>query len=251
MRRLPSGFDAPAVRRLAAGSVAVPLVSIRETSAASSATPTGPSTTRWLYWEARHEAAGREASRVQGRICSPGNLWLISAAETDVRQWTQTEPQAYLLATLAVASPDRSWCVSMFPAWLNEEALGTPTCRTRVDPNLSAPARRYLEHCRLDCRGPLPPRASGAARALTTGNRMRALCGWSGRGFRCRTGPNCQPAPAQRENDVAAKASRGFRDPGRLGCSRAGTSRVTGSRDVRFPVSPQASFGLRSAAKLP
>jgi len=98
---------------------------------------------RWLYWEVDGGLLDRPRPEYQPHVFE-GNLWL--SAVPRLRQ-NATEPQSTF--TSHVASLHLiEWGVSMVPAWLSEETLGTDPSNSRR-PNLSATARRYLERLGL------------------------------------------------------------------------------------------------------
>ena len=101
-----------------------------------------PFDTRWLYWEADTKLLDEKRAEYMPHV-SEGNLWLsvVPRLRTEA-----TEPQTAVTTHLASLHLIE-WSASMFPAWLNENALGTGGEGARR-PNLSPAARRYLE--RLD-----------------------------------------------------------------------------------------------------
>ncbi|MCY3959817.1 MAG: N-6 DNA methylase [Chloroflexi bacterium] len=102
-----------------------------------------PFDVRWLYWETEHGLLDRPRPEYRPHVFQ-GNLWL--SAVPRLRQ-DATEPQATFTPNLASLHLIE-WGVSMFPVWLREETLGADPLKSRR-PNLSAAARRYLEHCDL------------------------------------------------------------------------------------------------------
>ena len=102
-----------------------------------------PFDTRWLYWEADSGLLDRPRAEYVPHVFD-GNLWLSSVPRL---RRDETEPQTVFtphLASLHVIE----WSASMVPAWLSEESLGNDPANSRR-PNLSAAARRYLEHLGL------------------------------------------------------------------------------------------------------
>ena len=102
-----------------------------------------PFDTRWLYWEAETGLLDRPRPEYQPHIFA-GNLWLSSVPRL---RKDETEPQTALTPHLASLHLIE-WSASMVPAWLGEETMGTDPTKSRR-PNLSAAARRYLEHLNL------------------------------------------------------------------------------------------------------
>ena len=102
-----------------------------------------PLDARWLYWEAESGLLDRPRPEYRPHVFK-GNFWL--SAVPRLRQ-DSTEPQAAMTPNMASLHLIE-WGVSMIPAWLSEESLGTATSSARR-PNLSPAARRYLENLDL------------------------------------------------------------------------------------------------------
>ncbi len=102
-----------------------------------------PFDTRWLYWEADSGLLDRPRSEYVPHVFD-GNLWLSSVPRL---RRDETEPQTVFTPHLASLHLIE-WSASMVSAWLSEESLGNDPANSRR-PNLSAAARRYLEHLGL------------------------------------------------------------------------------------------------------
>ncbi len=97
-----------------------------------------PFDSHWLYWESGHGLLGRPVPEYEPHVFA-GNAWLVSQQKPR-RAWS---PPQVISNLGCLDLMDRG--ASMVPAWLREETLGTDPPHSRR-PNLSAPARRYLEH---------------------------------------------------------------------------------------------------------
>lgn len=114
------------------------LVVVR-TRAASCGTRTAPFDTRWLYWEAETKLLDERRAEYRPHVFE-GNLWLSSSRR--IRKG-ESEPQTAF--THSVASYHLIERVSnWFPAWLQQDSVGTGGSGTRSVPNLTLAARRYL-----------------------------------------------------------------------------------------------------------
>ena len=100
-----------------------------------------PFDTHWLYWESGHGLLGRPVPECEPHVFA-GNMWLVSQQKPR-REWS---PPQVISNMGCLDLMDRS--ASMLPAWLSEETIGTDPSKSRR-PNLSATARRYLEHLNL------------------------------------------------------------------------------------------------------
>ena len=102
-----------------------------------------PFDTRWLYWERDTKLLDEKRAEYLPHVFG-GNVWLSSVPRL---RKGETEPQTAFtphLASLHVIE----WGASMVPAWLSEETMGPDQSKSRR-PNLSATARRYIEHLNL------------------------------------------------------------------------------------------------------
>lgn len=102
-----------------------------------------PFDTRWLYWERDTKLLDEKRAEYVPHVFG-GNVWLSSVPRL---RKDEAEPQTAFtphLASLHVIE----WSASMVPAWLSEETMGTDPSNSRR-PNLTAAARRYLEHLNL------------------------------------------------------------------------------------------------------
>ena len=97
-----------------------------------------PFDNRWLYWEAETKLL-REKSPRYPRQVFEGNLWLVSQQKPR-REWS---PPQVISHIGCIDLMDRS--ATCIPAWLRDDGLGN-VGSTQRRPNLSAAARRYLEH---------------------------------------------------------------------------------------------------------
>ena len=99
-----------------------------------------PFDTRWLYWEAETKLLDERRADYRPHVFE-GNLWLSSSHR--IRKGA-SEPQAAF--THSVASYHLIERVSnWFPAWLRKDSVQTDGSGTRLVPNLTPAAKRYLE----------------------------------------------------------------------------------------------------------
>ncbi len=97
-----------------------------------------PFDTRWLYWEADGGLLDRPRADYHPHVFD-GNLWI----EAREREAKEDFSRGTLLRHLA--DNFGNGLSSFFPVWLCDDGLGTAGS-TQRRPNLSAAARRYLEH---------------------------------------------------------------------------------------------------------
>ena len=97
-----------------------------------------PFDTRWLYWEADGGLLDRPRADYHPHVFD-GNLWI----EAREREAKEDFSRGTLLRHLA--DNFGNGLSSFFPVWLRDDGLGTAGS-TQRRPNLSAAARRYLEH---------------------------------------------------------------------------------------------------------
>ena len=105
----------------------------------SSATPTVPSTTRWLYWEGETKLLDEKRADYKPHVFE-GNLWLSAAQHL---RKGEAEPQACFIRHLGSLHLIERTALHLFPAWLAVmSSEGAPTGRRRA--NLSPEAEAYL-----------------------------------------------------------------------------------------------------------
>ena len=100
-----------------------------------------PFDTRWLYWEAETKLLDEKRADYRPHVFER-NLWLCSAQH--LRKGAN-EPQAWFtrhIASYHLIERGALW----FPAWLQDDSLGTDNDETPRRPNLSPAAQRYLEN---------------------------------------------------------------------------------------------------------
>ena len=180
---------------------------------------------RWLYWEPDGGLLDRPRPDYEPHVFK-GNLWLTAAQH--LRQGA-TQPQAVLAEHLGSHHLIERGS-NLFSAWLREDTLGTATSDGRR-PNLSPVARRYLERVNLTVEDlfhhALAVLHSPAYREVNAGAlRMEwpriPMPHWA----------ELTALTGAEENDVAAKADRGCRNPGRLSRSWTEVGRIAQSRDA-------------------
>ena len=104
-----------------------------------------PFDTRWLYWEAETKLLDEKRADYRPHVFER-NLWLCSAQH--LRKGAN-EPQAWFtrhIASYHLIERGALW----FPAWLQDDSLGTDNDETPRRPNLSPDAHRYLENLDAD-----------------------------------------------------------------------------------------------------
>ena len=100
---------------------------------------------RWLYWEAETKLLDEKRADYRPHVFER-NLWLCSAQH--LRKGAN-EPQAWFtrhIASYHLIERGALW----FPAWLQDDSLGTDNDETPRRPNLSPDAHRYLENLDAD-----------------------------------------------------------------------------------------------------
>ena len=97
-----------------------------------------PFDTRWLYWEAETKLLDEKRADYKPHVFEE-NLWLVSQQKPR-REWS---PPQVISHIGCIDLMDRS--ATCIPAWLRDDGLGN-VGSTQRRPNLSAAARRYLEH---------------------------------------------------------------------------------------------------------
>ena len=98
-----------------------------------------PFDTRWLYWEADTKLLNEKRPDYRPHVFDE-NLWLSSAPH--LRKFPD-EPQACVTQQMACLHMIERGA-NLFPAWLDENALGAQKSGA-LRPNLSAATRRYLD----------------------------------------------------------------------------------------------------------
>ena len=104
-----------------------------------------PFDNRWLYWEKDTKLLNEKRSDYRPHVFE-SNTWL--SAVPRLRK-DATEPQAVVTSHLASLHLIE-WGANMFPAWLQDSGFRTGEDAAARRPNLTAAARSYLEHLRLD-----------------------------------------------------------------------------------------------------
>ena len=103
-----------------------------------------PFDNRWLYWEKDTKLLNEKRAAYRPHTFEK-NVWL--SAVPHLRK-DATEPQAVVTSHLASLHLIE-WGANMFPAWLRDAGLGSDGDAMARRPNLTATARRYLDHLGL------------------------------------------------------------------------------------------------------
>ena len=97
---------------------------------------------RWLYWEPRAKLVDRPRPEYEPHVLE-GNLWLV------FQKKARPDLSPPLVISILGDLNQMNSGVYCVPCWLSEDALATDGNGAQLRPNLSPPARRYLERLEL------------------------------------------------------------------------------------------------------
>ena len=103
-----------------------------------------PFDNRWLYWEVETKLLDRPRPDYKPHVFK-GNLWLGSN-KREIHDEFSHGTSIHHLGNWKLGN----WGIHFFPAWLQDDSLGTDNDETPRRPNLSPDAHRYLENLDAD-----------------------------------------------------------------------------------------------------